>query len=333
MGNRVQIVLPGLFDLPLGELPPQFLDQRLPRLNRLLRFATPVANRAHSIDAILAEALGWPAQANVGLPLARAFSGEDEREHLLIRPVHLRPDMSSAMVFPIEASAENLADSRRLLEDLGSLFAEDLAISALEDDVFLMRLESCRAPNHYPHVLSVLGKSAKPYIEQSRENLDWYRLLNEMQMFLHQHEINQQRTLGGLLPINSLWCWGGGESRPPFSAPAWYGNDTLLNRFAESLGLKTGTLGEFDPDSATGEVLLVDLRLLEATKTGRAIALDSLLLEIEQEILGVYPEDRRGSTWLRAGFEFDFHLGARDHWKFWRRDKNLADCQREDFES
>ena len=60
-----------------------------------------------------------------------------------------------------------------------------------------MRLENSTRRRHYPHFLSVLGKPANPYILQTREHLSWYRLLNEMQMFMHQHEVNQRAWLEG----------------------------------------------------------------------------------------------------------------------------------------
>lgn len=329
MSNQLQIVLPGLFDLPLDELPAGFVERSLPRLNRLLRFASPRINRAHTVDAILGKALGLPTQASPGLPLARGFSGDDKRAHLLARAVHLRPDLSSAMIFPIETSAQDLADSRGLVADLGDLFAQDLDIAEIGEGLFLMRLESCRAPDHYPHILSVLGKSAKPYIEQSRENLEWYRLLNELQMFLHQHEINRQRLARGALPINSLWCWGGGEPRALTRSFDWYCDDAVLNRFAECLGLQPANLDALGPADRQKDGLIVDLRLLEATKSGRGVALDSLLREIEAQIFEVVLGKWRGPVWLRAGFEVDFRLGPHDQRKFWRPRQNLADRQAE----
>jgi len=38
----------------------------------------------------------------------------------------------------------------------------------------------------------------------------WAHLLNEIQMKLHEHPLNQAREARGELPINSLWLWGGG---------------------------------------------------------------------------------------------------------------------------
>ena len=64
-----------------------------------------------------------------------------------------------------------------------------------------------------PHYLSVLGKKISSYLQQARVNLQWYKLLNEMQMFLHQHPHNQQRLLEGQLMFNNLWCWGSADLR------------------------------------------------------------------------------------------------------------------------
>jgi len=39
----------------------------------------------------------------------------------------------------------------------------------------------------------------------------WQALMNELQMMLHTHPVNQQRTVKGLYPVNSLWIWGSGQ--------------------------------------------------------------------------------------------------------------------------
>ena len=76
--------------------------------------------------------------------------------------------------------------------DLKELFKVDFDIKTVSEGIFLLQLQDIQAPAHYPHVLSVLGKAANPYFEQTRESLPWYRLVNELQMFLHQHRIQNQ---------------------------------------------------------------------------------------------------------------------------------------------
>ncbi|MDH3220822.1 MAG: hypothetical protein OEN02_04115 [Gammaproteobacteria bacterium] len=332
MGGTIQLVLPGLFDLPLGELEPGLQGDQLPALNRLLRFATPRRNGAFSIDAILQAALAPEAStrpAAKGLPLAQAVaSPQPDEPHrlLLFRAVHLQPDLYSAIVVPIPESTENLNDIDIIINDLRVLFNVDCDISTVADGLFLMRLREIDAPTHYPHILSVLGKAANPYIEQSRATLPWYKLLNEMQMFLHQHPLNQGRVARGLRPINSLWCWGGGTQLPVVARPAWYCDDLVLNRFAESLQLATAPLRSVAGLSAKDDVVVVDLRLMELLKTGIAAEPGELLREIDAGILqplsSAARRDRK-SLRLRAGYELDFELTPLAGLKFWRRPRGL----------
>ena len=95
MPGRIDIVLPGLFDLPLDELDPALIERSLPGLNRLLRFATPLPNTAFSIDAMLQRVLELGADGE-SLPLAQACAidaSANDRRLLLLQAVHLRADL------------------------------------------------------------------------------------------------------------------------------------------------------------------------------------------------------------------------------------------------
>ena len=331
MSVTTQIVLPGLFDLPLHELEPELLQRELPHLNRILRLATVKPNQAYTIDAILNSALGLhDSAAQPGLPMAQAFAmtGASEFERMLIcQAIHLRPDMHSTVIIPIPSNQDNLQDIDIIINDLKELFKVDCDITVVTDGVFLLCLKEFEAPAHYPHILSVLGKTANPYIEQSRHNLPWYKLLNEIQMFMHQHEVNQQRLQRGLLAINSLWFWGAG-SRPQAldSNLAWYCDDALLNRFAESLGLAPHSCAEIEKINGSMDALVIDLRLMEFLKAGLTVPLDQLLLDIDRKLLKpllAVLEKGNMQILLRAGYEFDFELKPSARLKFWRRHKNL----------
>lgn len=60
----------------------------------------------------------------------------------------------------------------------------------------------------------VLRKNIVHCLPHSTER-NWQTLLNEAQMLLHAHPINQQREQQGQPTINSLWFWGGGKPTPP----------------------------------------------------------------------------------------------------------------------
>jgi hypothetical protein len=332
MSVTAQIVLPGLFDLPLHELEPELLQQELPHLNRILRLATVKPNQAYTIDAILNTALGLhDSVVQPGLPMAQAFAvagaGEFERM-LLCQAVHLQPDMHSAFIVPIPVDKKNTEDINLIINDLKELFKVDCDITVIDDGVFLLCLKEFDAPVYYPHILSVLGKTVNPYIEQSRHNLPWYKLLNEFQMFMHQHEANQQRMQRGLLAINSLWFWGAG-SRPQAldSKLAWYCDDALLNRFAESLGLASQSCTEIEKLDDSVDALVIDLRLIEFLKMGLVIPLEQLLLDIDSRLLKplvAMVDKGRMQIVLRAGYEIDFEMKPSARMKFWRRHQYLG---------
>ena len=331
MPGQIDILLPGLFHLPRHELDAGRVRHGLPALNHILRLAVPRPNRVFGIDAALRQLLGLEDQARAGLPLAQAWAEDDSEGARLqfFRPVHLRADLHRALLLPIPENDQNLEDISRIINDLSDLFKVDCDISAIASGLYLMRLHALDAPTHYPHLLSVLGKPANPYMQQSREHLPWYRLINEMQMFLHQHPLNARRIERGSLPINSLWCWGGG-GRPPAARrqPAWYCDDLPLNRFAASLGLSAQTLESLPEAGPEADVALVDLRLLELLKAGADDSLDAALEEIEREVL--VPALRaaragRRTLWLRAGWQSDYRLAPRAELKFWRRPRSLAD--------
>ena len=66
-----------------------------------------------------------------------------------------------------------------------------------------------------------------------------------MQMFLHQHACNAARSRDGLLPINSLWCWGDGRATGRARPARWYCDDTLLSRWARHFELEVASLETF----------------------------------------------------------------------------------------
>jgi len=47
-------------------------------------------------------------------------------------------------------------------------------------------------------------------ISNNEDTGHWLNLFNEIQMILHQSDVNKKRKLEKKIPINSLWFWGGG---------------------------------------------------------------------------------------------------------------------------
>ena len=68
----------------------------------------------------------------------------------------------------------------------------------------------------------------------SGENTAMHRnLLSEIEMALHEHEVNLEREANGDLPINSLWLWGGGTAPEQITRaqPPLFSDDALLTGY------------------------------------------------------------------------------------------------------
>jgi len=64
----------------------------------------------------------------------------------------------------------------------------------------------------------------------------FHQLLGELQMLLHDNEVNLERQKAGLPVINSLWFWGGGIAPEPAERPMpdLYSANSLFNGFWSS---------------------------------------------------------------------------------------------------
>ena len=85
---------------------------------------------------------------------------------------------------------------------------------------------------------SILGQDIKYDLPKGQDGSYWCSIMNECQMLLHELPVNLERQARGLLPINSLWFWGGGRlpERTPCEYDKVFANETLV----EGLSMLSG---------------------------------------------------------------------------------------------
>jgi hypothetical protein len=125
-------------------------------------------------------------------------------------PVHLEAQLDHLRVrslWPDEWQQEEL---RQLFDELQELLAED-------DAVGFIPLGSCgyiRSESSFPtaafSVETVSGSDPVDFLPAGVGAERYQALLSEIQMALHNSQINQRRESSNMRAINSLWIWGGG---------------------------------------------------------------------------------------------------------------------------
>jgi hypothetical protein len=313
-----ELVVPGLF--ASGG------TSRFAALELLLARGRRSAGEAKALECWVQEAfeLGegvYPAGA-----LTLAAQGIDPGADSWARadPVHLRVMDERLIVLPAETFALRAEESRALCEALNAHFAgmEFGMAQPRRWYVKLGQIEESRPALDAAGTALELPKQTAP-------------LLNEIQMVLHSHPVNEAREARGEPPVNSLWLWGAGRAprtRAPWQSvaaddPAVLGAARLANARQRALPRSAGEWLERLP--ADGRHLAV----LDALRAPLALAADTVQNEMQAlerdwfaPLLAALRRGRIGMVTLHvpdAAEALSFEIIRGDLRRFWRRPRSI----------
>lgn len=339
------LLLPELL-WPERDFPDIYRGLEVPALERLLargrRHGAADAAEAESAEAWLCQRFAvdkqsdWPAA-----PYCLLADGGDPGKYHWLRadPVHLKLEggrlvLAASGVFSIsQQEAESLADS------LNAHFAGDgMVFYPLRPDRWYLRVEQVPALETTP-LAQATGRSIDSLLPRGADAPAWRARLNEMQMLLHGHAVNEARESAGALPINSVWLWGGGSSveaaARPFNA-VWCA-DPFAAGLAQAARIAARPLPEdaaqlLRADASTGVNLILLDQLRAAAQYGDAHGWREALQQLERDwfapLLEALRRERIGMLSLHAPVAagaFSVEVTQGDLHRFWRRVKPLAD--------
>jgi hypothetical protein len=307
-------------------------DLHLPALQTLLSRGSRQSCPAEGVEAALCEALGIARQQDWPLaPITLAADGGVAGDAYWLRadPVHLRV-MRDRIVLA-DSSVLELAhdEADALARTIGEHFGADLNPQPLHPHRWYLRYPE--APQLTTTPLSVaVGCDIDPLLPHGPDAMRFRAELNEVQMLLHEHPVNQAREARGELPVNSLWLWGGGRLpiRCATPVPLHAGNAE-----ARALGAFCNARVEALPAHPDAQLLGSEGGILLDTLTGAGQVGDAYgwreaLRELEQDWFAPLRSALRkiGPPGLRLLDPINgkaLHLHAGDAWKFWRRPQSL----------
>lgn len=180
----------------------------------------------------------------------------------------------------------------------------------------------------------VAGRHIQPFLPKGEDRKKWLRLSNEIQMLLHDCEINKEREKRGELTVNSLWFWGIGIL-PEILPRQWtriYSDDTVAQGLAMLSGtrfyeLPFSTSEIINSDNPAGEILMASSGKLSGLPGNYSLWLEAvkdmeeswfapLIDALRQDVLGRI-------TIITDGYRFKFN--KRSFLKFWCGKKSVID--------
>ena len=313
-----ELVVPGLFAAPAAT--------RLPSVELLLARGRCTGSGMQSLEAWLQEAFELHEPLAAGALTLLGANGEPgAHSWLRADPVHLRLMRDRLVLVPAAALNIQRSEAEALGEALNRHFAPRLALQVTDEQHWVAKAEhdlalDTRSP------LELAGRDVAPDLPAAES-----ALLNEAQMVLHEHPVNEAREARGEPAINSVWFWGAGR-KPQVSSKRWHSvsaADPLALGLARAAGMRHRPLParadawlERSPEDGRHLVVLEALRA--------AADFQDALARLERDwfapLLAGLRAERVGMVTIHvpdAGECLTYETVRGDLRRFWRRPKAL----------
>lgn len=166
------------------------------------------------VEERILECLGVEFNSDEGLPISHFRVSQHDMEAeaqnvWCIDPVHIAVDRDEAVLLANMALDIDEYEARSLIEDLNRHFENDgLQIHYHKPHQWLLtgdiELQTCCLSR-------TMLRDINHHQPTGKDERKWRVLINEVQMLLHAHPLNEVRSSKGIATINSLWIWGKGK--------------------------------------------------------------------------------------------------------------------------
>lgn len=300
-------------------------DLPLPALEKLLARATVNPIPEDTLESWLCRAYGVDEHAIA--PVTLLADGMDAGGDYWLRadPVGLVMQQTRMVLqADVELSAEEAA---QLCASLNRHFADDgMQFAAPHPQRWYLRLQE--VPQLVTQPLSqVLGGDMHAHLPEGRDALHWHGVLNEIQMLLFAHEVNQAREQRGVPAVSGVWLWGGGyypQALPQAFAAVLTDSD-LARAFAQASGALIVESLDWQALTADATLLVCQEGLRNALHRADIQRWRSALQALENDIfkpaLAALAQGKIGQIALDTLIEGGarrFVVKRADLWKFWR---------------
>lgn len=245
---------------------------------------------------------GWPFAA-----LTRQYDAQDAQINSWLRadPAHVRAEMGVVRLLACGELGLTQHEADELIKPLKVLFGDTgFPLSAPNPARWYLMLPKDTKLPKFQSPEEAIGADIFSHMPADDITKRWRALLNEAQITLHNHPLNAERIQKGLLPVNSLYFWGGGSlpDQVKFHEDHVISNDVIIN----SLKLHAGIGGKA---TAAGSVLH-DLREYRDWSAFEREHLLPAMAELQDKKLDAVILDFADGA--------IFEIKPAQKWRFWR---------------
>lgn len=201
--NDLNILLPGIIWNEIGDYKYLYRELDVPCLSKLLSRAKRAKHQLSYSDFVYS---GFT-EESLAMHYVDKLGATGYQSYLIAEPTHLRADRDRLLIAESELLQLNENEAYSTIQLINQHFAGDIYIWYIREDLWLL---GCNIDVgdlvSYP-IIDIVGENADEYLPTGKSRLKLHALMNEIQMLLHECELNKLRTQEGLIPLNSLWLW------------------------------------------------------------------------------------------------------------------------------
>jgi len=248
---------------------------------------------------------------------ALATGGRDQGSWACAQPVHLLTGLDHLRLAPLAGLALAPEEAQALADSINAALAgSGYTLSPAEPQPWSL---ACPTDIECDTVepAQAEGRDIRDCLPAGRDGAQVRKLINELQMLLHEHPVNLGRAGRGLAPVNSIWLWGFGRARDPAGGPlpALCSDDAWLTGLWRLHGAEARPLAAAESALATETTLL-----LAATDVGAdpAAQLDRWESGLCAPLVAALRGGRIRSASVLLG-DAPFAISHADRFAVWRR--------------
>ena len=283
----------------------------------LSRSPLRVSDSPREIFARVLSALGL-SPVEEGLAALRLWGQTGDRPNVWVAaadPVHLEARLDHLCLYALTGAQWPGSDLRAIFDFLQKSLGDDTSFAFVRVGKYgYLRGDEALATASVSAAV-IDGQEPDEFMPSGESAAGYHRLSGEMQMCLHDHEINQRREAQGLMPVNSVWFWGGGKApqKTVQKMPPLFGGDPLFKGYWESC---TGVMEPWPGNFA--KCLDIAIKDLVVVTPASDKGGDSLAAYIE-ELRGLLKIGRLNKLVLLFRDGLTAEVGRFDAFRLWRR--------------
>jgi hypothetical protein len=260
----------------------------------------------------------WP--AGYALALENRLTAAGTGSWCVAQPVHFAAGIDHLRLAPLAQAALTEDDASALGALVSSHFGTDeLTVAAFVQGAWLLRFaRSIDCSTQPPD--AVVGHDVHDFMPAGRDGARIRSLMNEIQMLLHEHPVNQRRERARRLPVNGWWLWGFGDGvadAPRAGINRWrvHSDDRWLRALGHALGSEPGDIANVGNETLRGDTFV-------ALSQPPAERVEESLASVDAGLLSMLAANVRAgrmhSLALLVG-NATLHIDSSARFRFWRR--------------